>query len=186
MNDDSLEAVLDALCAGDSESADKVFRTYEPYLRRVIRRQLSPPLRAKFDSEDVVQSAWADLLQGFRDGSWSFSNARELKAFLVKATRHRFIDRVRRHQTALRREQPASNGQMLTSIPSAQPRPSEFAQANEMWERILATSQPNHRAVLEARRQGFSVAEIAERTGFHVDSIHRILRNLASRLAVQR
>jgi RNA polymerase sigma-70 factor (ECF subfamily) len=58
--------------------------------------------------------------------------------------------------------------------------------ADELWERILTQSQPAHRQLLELKRQGLSVAEIAKRTGFHEDSIHRILRNLASRLAVRR
>ena len=91
MSEDALDAVLEKLCSGDAASAEQVFRTYEPYLRRVVRRQLSPRLRAKFDSVDVVQSVWADLLTGFREGGWSFDDRDQLRAFLVRATRHRLI-----------------------------------------------------------------------------------------------
>jgi RNA polymerase sigma factor (sigma-70 family) len=185
MSEDSLDAVLEKLCTGDAESAEKVFRAYEPYLRRVVRRQLGPRLRAKFDSADVVQSVWADLLEGFREGGWSFGDRDQLKAFLVRATRHRFIDRVRRYRPALEREDPAGGGGLEATVPSAQPRPSQVAQADDLWERILAECRPDHRGLLELKRQGLSAAEIAERTGFHEDSIHRILRNLASRLALQ-
>jgi RNA polymerase sigma factor (sigma-70 family) len=183
MSEPSLDAVLEALCSGDPESAEKVFRAYEPYLRSVVRRQLSPQLRAKFDSADVVQSVWADLLQGFRDGGWSFPDRDHLKAFLVAATRHRFIDRVRHHRSALQREEPAGE-RLAVAVPCPQPRPSQVAQADDLWQRILAECPPAHHEVLLLKREGLAAAEIAARTGLHEGSIHRILRNLASRLAL--
>jgi lambda repressor-like predicted transcriptional regulator len=36
---------------------------------------------------------------------------------------------------------------------------------------------------LELRRQGYSLVEIGDRTGFHPDSIRRILRLLARQMA---
>ncbi len=49
----------------------------------VVRRMLPAQLRSKFDSHDVVQSVWADLLHGFRESGWRFADAAHLKAFLV-------------------------------------------------------------------------------------------------------
>jgi RNA polymerase sigma factor (sigma-70 family) len=184
MEDDS-DTFLEKLCSGDAAAAEKVFRAYEPYLRSVVRRQLRPQLRVKFDSIDVVQSVWADLLKGFRDSGWKFPDRHRLKAFLVTATRHRLLDRVRRHRLSLRHEEPADDTSVKATIPSPEPRPSQILQANELWERILSLCQPAHREVLQLKRQGLSVAEIARRTSWHEDSIHRILRNLASRLALR-
>src|SRR5690242_7408260 len=106
MSPESLQALLEALCRGDEAAAEKVFLHYEPYLRKVVRRQLPARLRTKFDSLDVVQSAWADLLYGFREAGWRFPNATSLCAFLVRVTRNRFLDRARQHHTALDREVP--------------------------------------------------------------------------------
>jgi RNA polymerase sigma-70 factor (ECF subfamily) len=186
MREDSLTATLEKLSHGDAAAVEQVFQIYEPYLRAVVRRQLGPQLRVKFDSVDVVQSVWADLLQGFRDGSWSFTDREQLKAFLVTATRHRFIDCIRRHEPALSHGEGATGNQRAASIPDSEPRPSQVAVAEELWQRILTQCQPAHRQLLELKRQGLPVTEIAKRTGFHKDSIHRILRNLASRLAVHR
>jgi RNA polymerase sigma-70 factor (ECF subfamily) len=182
---DSLEDLLDRLGGSDFAAAEQVFRAYEPYLRKVVRRQLSPELRPKFDSADVVQSVWADVLGRFQTVGYRFTDAAHLRAFLLTATRNRFIDRVRQHRAATERERPLE-GLAPEKVPAArQERPSELAQANELWERMLRLCPPAHRLILELKRQGLPMAEVAARTGLHEDSIRRILRELACRLAMQ-
>jgi RNA polymerase sigma-70 factor (ECF subfamily) len=185
MSGDPLDTVLEQLCRGDDEAAEQVFRAYEPYLRLVVRRQLSPRLRAKFDSADVVQSIWADVLHGFREAGWRFTSAAHLRAFLVKATRNRFIDRVRRHRRAVEHEQPLRDTDQGTLRPCAEPPPSQVVQAEELWDQLLALCPPAHHELLRLKRQGHSLAEIAARTGLHESSVRRILYDLARRLAQQ-
>src|SRR5437660_803660 len=81
MSREPLDSLLERLSGGDPAAAEEVFRAYEPYLRMVVRRQLPAWLRPKFDSVDVVQSIWADLLDGFREGGWRFTDADHLRAF---------------------------------------------------------------------------------------------------------
>jgi RNA polymerase sigma-70 factor (ECF subfamily) len=181
--DTTLEALLARLNQGDPAAAEQVFLAYEPYLRLVVRRQLSPGLRSKFDSVDVVQSVWADVLDGFRDAGWRFTDTNHLRAFLVKATRNRFIDRLRQHQRALEHEQSLPAGDTEGGPASRQPRPSEIAQADELWQQMLALCPPAHRDLLHLKRQGLPLAEIAARTGLHESSVRRILYDLARQLA---
>ena len=183
MNVDSLDALLEKLNSGDHAAAEEVFLAYEPYLRKVVRRLLPAQLRAKFDSIDVVQSVCGDVLVAFRDGGMRFTNVVQLRAFLIKATRNRFIDRVRQHHTAARLEQPleATAADRLASLP--QPRPSEIAEADELWERLLALCPPAHHELLRLRRQGATTNEIAAQLGLHEGSVRRVLRDLALRLA---
>jgi RNA polymerase sigma factor (sigma-70 family) len=166
---DSLALLLDKLSQGDREAVAEAFRLYEPMMRSVVRRQLGPELRAKFDSADVVQSVWADLLEGFRAGSWTFAAPEHLKAFLIRAVRNRFIDRARQHQSARHYEQAAALNELAGGVPSPQPRPSEVAQADELWDLLLARCLPPHREILVLKRQGLRIAEIAVRTGWHED-----------------
>ncbi len=182
MSDESLAAVVEKLSQGDNTAAETIFRAYEPYLRQVVRRQLDADLQAKFDSVDIIQSVWSDLLHGFREAAWSFEDAAHLKAFLVTATRHRFIDRARRHRTAVKKEE-TENGSLAEAITSPLPTPSQIVQAEDLWECMLAECRPAHRELLQLKRDGLSVAEIASRTGLHEDSIRRILRDLACRIA---
>src|SRR5207248_2949444 len=96
----------DRLCSGDAEAAEQVFMAYEPLLRMVVRRMLPVRLRARFDSADIVQSVWGDLLRGFGKAGWRFASRDHLKAFLIKATRNRYLARQRKHLPQVDRAQP--------------------------------------------------------------------------------
>ena len=89
MSDDRLEVLLEKLNSGDATAAEEVFLAYEPYLRMVVRRQLSTRLRARFDSVDIVQSVWADVLEGYRAEGWRFTDRDHLRAFLARVTSRR-------------------------------------------------------------------------------------------------
>ena len=176
--------LLALLGSGDRAAAEQVFLTYEPYLRKAVRRHLPAPLRAKFDSTDILQSVWADVFRGFSEAGWRFADADQLRGFLYVATRHRLIDRVRQHQTAASREEPLGQG-AEQRLECPQPSPSEVAVAQDLWEQIEAQCPAAHRPILALKRQGYSLGEIAQRTGLHVDSVRRILRTLARRLAFE-
>lgn len=133
---------------------------------------------------DVVQSVWADVLRGFREAGWHFADAAHLRAFLVKLTRNRFIDEIRRHRTAVREHSLVGLASALEPV-SRLPTASELAQADELSERMLAACQPEHREIVKLRLRGMPVAEIAGRVGLHVGSVHRILQDLACRVAVE-
>lgn len=173
--------LLADLASGDDEAARRVFVVFEPYLRMVLRRQFSASLRSKFDSVDVVQSVWADLLDGFRNRAWKFENEEQLRAFLVRAAKNRFVDHVRRNERALRHEYPTES---LSSLPHhSSGTPSEQIHADDLWRRLMTLCPPQHQELLQLKRQGLKLAEIAERTGLHPSSVRRILYELASRLA---
>jgi RNA polymerase sigma-70 factor (ECF subfamily) len=176
-----LDSLLERLRAGDRSAVEQFFRDYEPVLRLVVRQNLSPFLRQQLDSVDVVQSAWLHVLQGRERANWEFADREELRAFLVRSVRNRLIDHVRRARASRRREQAAAVPERNTF---AQPKPSEFVRAQELWERMLALCPPQHRQVLQFKQQGLTLDEIAARTGLHPGSVRRILYELARRLAL--
>jgi RNA polymerase sigma factor (sigma-70 family) len=183
---DALDTLLERLARGEMDAAAEVYRTFEPVLRVMVRRRLSPRLRAKFDSKDVVQSAWADVLRGFRAEGWRFSDREHLRAYLARVTYNHLVNCCRRHTLTVEHEQPFSDDEQPGLPPSAQPRPSELAQADELWELLVGLCPPAHRDLLKLKRQGFALAEIATRTGLHESSVRRILYDLARRLAAAR
>ncbi len=184
MSDEHLDELIQRLNDGDIDAAERAFLAYEPYLRMAVRRQLNGPLRSKLDSMDIVQSVWADVLCGFREAGWRFADRAHLRAFLTRVACNRLIDRRRQHHRALEREQPLTEVSPKDLPRSSQPRPSEVAQVQELWERMLENCPPAHREILMLRRQGLPLTEIAARSGLHEGSVRRILYKLARRLAV--
>jgi RNA polymerase sigma-70 factor (ECF subfamily) len=186
MSDDHLDRLIERLNDGDLEAAEHAFLAYEPYLRMAVRRQLGGRLRAKLDSMDIVQSVWADVLCGLQETHWRFADRAHLRAFLVRLVNNRLIDRHRQHRRALEHER--SLGETtLRDLPCANdPRPSEVAQARELWSRILDACPPAHRDLVRLRVQGLTLDEIAARSGLHEGSVRRIFYDLSRRLALRR
>jgi RNA polymerase sigma-70 factor (ECF subfamily) len=182
MGADSLEDLLAKLNSGDTAAAEQVFLAYEPYLRMVVRRRLSTKLRAKFDSMDIVQSVWADLLDGLRTAKWKFDSSHQLRAFLVRVTQNRLIDGLRHHRRELEHEiSMAAPG--VDSLPATgDPRVSEEFYADELWQQMLEVCPPAHYELLKLKRQGVAIAEIAARTNLHEGSVRRILYDVARRV----
>jgi RNA polymerase sigma-70 factor (ECF subfamily) len=180
VSSETLDGLLEKLSAGDRAAAERIVAEYGPYLRLVVRRHLSPFLRTQLDSVDLVQSVWLQVLQGLGHADWQFGSPEELRAFLVKTLRHRLIDHARRMKAGQRREQQAA-----AQKHSQPPRPSETVRAGELWERMLDLCPPQHRPILQYKRQGLGLSEIAARTGLHPSSVRRVLYDLAGRLALQ-
>jgi RNA polymerase sigma factor (sigma-70 family) len=166
-----------------NETVDELFTTYEPFLRAVVRRNTPGQFRGQFDSVDVVQSVWVYVLQGLRSSGWWVNEPARFRALLRMLARRRLISRVRHYRAAAEREQRRAASH--AEINFGQPRPSELAQANELWDRLLELCPPAHHNVLRLRRNGLSLNEIADQTGLHEGSVRRVLRHLARRLAVE-
>jgi RNA polymerase sigma-70 factor (ECF subfamily) len=182
---DSLQPLLDKLCQGDLSGARRLFVAYEPFLRRFVRRLLSSRERAKFDSSDIVQSVWADVLRGRRNHTWQFPDLNSFRAFLVQVTRNRFLATVRRHRHDFEKEKRLVR--MRTSeLPFCpEPQAPDVLQAEELWNQMQALCPPEHQELLRLKRQGLSMEELSARTQLHPGSIRRIFRNLARKLSLQ-
>jgi RNA polymerase sigma-70 factor (ECF subfamily) len=179
--DTETDALLERLQSGDGATADQVYREFEPLLRRIVRGRLPTRVRSRFDSADVVQSAWISILSGLRDGRWRFRDAGHLRAFLVRVVLCRLYDRARTALDQCGRELSPVDPERDRA--GGDPSPSEHARADEVWARLLAVCPPQYHAVLHGRRAGDSCDEIAARTGRHPGSVRRILRQLARRVA---
>jgi RNA polymerase sigma-70 factor (ECF subfamily) len=178
-----LDVLLEKLTCGDSDAVEQVFRTYEPYLRMVVRRHLSPEMRAKFDSLDIVQSVWAHMIKRFHEAGRRFTDAAHLRSFLVQLTRHRLIDQLRRNRLPLERERPIEGTGLEEWLLADGPRPADVVEADEVWEQLLELCSAQHREILRLKREGALTGEVAARTGLNEGSVRRILGILSRRLA---
>jgi RNA polymerase sigma-70 factor (ECF subfamily) len=175
-----LDVLLEKLTCGDTNAVEQVFRTYEPYLRMVVRRHLSPEMRARFDSLDIVQSVWAHMIKRFHQAGRRFADAAHLRSFLVQLTRHRLIDQLRRHRLSLERERPIDGTGLEEWLLADGPQPADVVEADEVWEQLLELCPAQ---ILRLKREGALTGEVAARTGLNEGSVRRILGILSRRLA---
>jgi RNA polymerase sigma-70 factor (ECF subfamily) len=183
MTRDSVEELLEQIGRGEAEALGELFTTYAPYLRAVVRGRLSADLRSKFDSVDVVQSVWVQVLDRLRADGWRVNDEDHLRALLVTIARRRLASRARRCTLAAEADFPAD---CWPAVPDARHgTPSETVRADDLWARMLALVPAEHHPVLQLRRDGLPLAEIADRTGMHEGSVRRILRRLARELALR-
>jgi RNA polymerase sigma-70 factor (ECF subfamily) len=179
-----LDDLLGQVGRGELEAAEALFQAYTPYLRAVVRRQLSDRLRSQFDSADVVQSVWVQVVRQLGRDGWKVGTEDQLRALLATIARRRLVTRVRRHARGATDERPGAGG-WDGAPPARTARPSEVAQADDLWAEMLRACPPEHHAVLRLKRDGLSGGEIAARTGLHEGSVRRILRQVARRLALR-
>jgi len=181
MIDSTVDNLLTRLQSGDDAATGELFQAFEPFLRGLVRRRLSTAVQTRFDSADIVQSAWASLLAGFREARWKLSDSAHLRAFLTRVVLCRLYDRANGASSQTGREEPLTERER--ELPGSEPRPSEHARAGAVWQSLLDACPPEHRPILDLRRLGYSCEEISEQTGYHAGSVRRILRQLASRIA---
>ena len=83
MSVESIDTLVQKLTSGDPAAAEQVFRTYEPFLRIIVRRaSVATDARQGFDSIDIVQSGcWLHLLAGFQKGRFVFCRRGSLARF---------------------------------------------------------------------------------------------------------
>jgi RNA polymerase sigma factor (sigma-70 family) len=179
---DPLDPLIVRMCAGDAEALEHVFLAYEPKLHQWVSRHLTDSLRSKLDPSDIILATWVDVLRHFRSVGWRFTDANHFRRFLHILTRNRLIDFIRRQTREKKLVGRLEDCLRERGLSSHDPGPSEIAEAGELWERILDLCSPEHRPILEFRRAGYTLAEIAAHTGLHPDSIRRILRTLSRRI----
>lgn len=168
---------------GDKDAWEELFRECYPKVVRVVRRRLNQPMRSLYDSADFASDVWRSLLA--KSDRFDFPNINSLLAFLEKAATQKVIDEHRK-LTSQKRDQSRTisldaNLEGLTvgmQVPSTDPTPSQYAVANEGWQRVYERLDETHRRVLEMARQGYSTREISETVGWEVRQVQRVLKKL--------
>ncbi len=175
---------------GDPESALELLERYSPHVLRLVRRRLSPALRAKFDSADFVQGVWVAF---FCEGTTrDFRCADDLIRFLVTVARNKLYDETRRRTQSegynVAREQSWEEMEVspeleIEAVDERQARPSQIAVARERWSKLLADQPPVYRRVLEMRCSGATFLEIATELRVHERTARRVFDRLTRDLS---
>jgi RNA polymerase sigma factor (sigma-70 family) len=174
--------------AGDEAAWDTLFHKCYPKVIRVVRRKLNKPMRSLYDSTDFASDVMKSLAAN--KDRLDFPSLASLIAFLKDVAEKKVIDEYRRVHTQKRnidrecalnpddREQ----GRAL-ALQSDAPTASQVARAGEVRALLIAGKSEPERAVIEMKTQGYSPAEIAEQTGWHLRKVQRFFKTLQDTFA---
>jgi len=163
-------ALLEKARAGDQQALSCAFEKYQRRLAVLVHFKLSPQARRFSEVEDIVQET---LLRAYRDlDRFSYQSPGSFLRWLSSIADHVIVDRVR-YQGRERRageEVPfRSQSNPLGPEPADSNTPSRLFAQQEAIERLLdqlnALPDDYRQAILMAKIEGLSTAEMAERLG---------------------
>lgn len=167
MNQGELQALLRQAAAGDEEAANELARRYESVVRAAIRPRLGPELRARLDTEDILQSTLTASLEDL--ARLDYRGEKAFLGWLCRVAEHRVLDAARRHRAArrdLRRERPLAPGD---DLPGRGTSPSQAAvrgeRARGLHEAVSRLPDEERRVVELHSFEGLGFREVAERLG---------------------
>lgn len=162
--------LLEKAKAGDEQALSQVFEKYRRRLLVLVHFKLSPNARERTEVEDVVQET---CLRAFRDvGRFTYRTPGSFLRWLSSIADHVIVDRVR-YQNRDRRageEIPfRSESNPLGAEPADTKTPSRLLGQQEAVDRLLGRlnqlPEDYRQAILLAKIEGLSTAEMAERLG---------------------
>jgi RNA polymerase sigma factor (sigma-70 family) len=179
--DDLSRTLLDAQ-KGDQSAWEVLFRECYPKVRRVVRRKLDRSMRSLYDSTDFASDVMKSLAANWNQ--LTFDSVESLFKFLAQVAEQKVIDEHRRRHTLKRdvtRERRFSADDREAGpahLPSGEPTASQQAQANEVQERLLDRQDEIERTIIDLKHQGYSTADIADKTGWNIRKVQRFLKDL--------
>jgi RNA polymerase sigma factor (sigma-70 family) len=178
-DDDSLFARAQA---GDEAAWQELFKKCYPKVIRVVRRKLNWPMRSAYDSTDFANDAMKSLAA--RANGLDFPSFKSLLAYLTHVASSKVVDEQRKEHSLKRdveRTVPlgAIEGEgVAPTIPAPDPTASQIAVAGEVEESLRAGCSEREQEAIELKQQGYSVAEIAARTGWRERKVQRFFQGL--------
>jgi RNA polymerase sigma factor (sigma-70 family) len=174
---------------GDQRAATAIYDRYAQKLLALARRRLSRRVAARFDADDVVQSAYRSFFHHARDGEYSLGRSGDLWRLLASIILHKLVKQLDRHTAAKRtvqRETRADSSTLRTlELACTDPSPDEAVALADELQHIFSGLTPLERKVFELRLQGHELQEMAAKVGKSERTVRRILATLKQLLAAR-
>jgi RNA polymerase sigma factor (sigma-70 family) len=191
--DDESAALVTRWREGDERAAEVLVGRYTGRLLALARAHLSPRLVARFDPEDVVQSAYRSFFVDAKRDRFVLDRSGDLWRLLAAITLHKLHRQVARQRAAKRspdRERSfGGESSFLSLSPEAaagEPSAQEAIAVVEELEQVMLRFNPTQRRMIELRLQGYAIKEIAEDVDRSERYVHAVLDDLKRRLRRRR
>lgn len=91
----SVDALLDAMRAGDRDAAAEFMRRYGSRIRRRVRGKLGPGMRRLFDSQDILSTVGRRLDEYVGSSRVEASNLSQVMALVLRIANNAVVDKAR-------------------------------------------------------------------------------------------
>jgi len=184
-------ALMNRWREGDERAADDLFHRYVDRLLALARSRLSEKLAARFDPEDVVQSAYRSFFDKAKNGRFALERSGDLWRLLAAITINKLNHQIERNTAAKRgidQEQGASSwlGQLdLVEAVTGDPSPSEVVALADEMELLMRDLAPQNRRMLELRLRGYTLEEIAVEVQRSERTVRRVMEQVKQTLELR-
>lgn len=191
--DEDLTATLDLVRSaqgGDAGALDRLIRRYYERVRRAVRARMGAQLRARLETADILQPAFAQAFRNF--DRFEMRHEASLLHWLAEYAHRQMLDAVDRENAQKRRHAPsvhldavAADGESATdfAVSDAGTAPPERAAEGEQEAAIEACLDqlPEHyrRVIVLRDYDGLDWYEVAAALGRNTDSAARHLHSRA-------
>jgi RNA polymerase sigma-70 factor (ECF subfamily) len=174
--------LIEKVKGGDQEAFSGLFRKYSRRLAVLIHYKLGAELRGSREVDDILQET---LLRAFRDiGRFHYRTPGSFLSWLSSIADHVIVDAARYEGRERRRAEevvPLSQG----PEPADTKTPSRLLAQKEsvarLLERLDALPEDYRRAILLAKIEGLSTAELAERMGKSREAVALLVHRAVKR-----
>lgn len=159
-------AMIDRLRSGDPLIVEQFIATYEPFIRRAVRRSLTQSgLRVAADSADICQSVLASFLIRVAAGEYEFSDQPTMEGLLITIARRRLAMLCRRETGAARdRRRSQTLDSRIELLDQSMEDPQATAETLDLIATFRKRLTESERTLFDQRRQGYDWETIAGRT----------------------
>jgi len=195
MQEDSISSLSHHLLRrwenGEQDAATQIFERYVDRLVRLVNAKLASTMRARFDPEDVVQSAFREFFDKARNHEFVLRRSGALWSLLATITLNKLYGQIELQQ-AKKRSPSSEDGPLGSDLHDSlqfidrEPTPDEVAGVVDEINAVMSRLRPAHRQILAMRMQGAKIERIANEVNRAEATVQQVLReaekNLQSRL----
>ncbi len=164
---------------GNQDAAQEIYQRYAKRLRSLAQSQLSNRLAGRVGADDIVQSVFGSFFRGVKGAFYDVPRGEELWKLLLVIALHKIRNEGDYHLAAKRDVRRTVSDEAVAT--AADDRAAEtFLQL--VVDEALAQLTPMHKQMVELRMEGFSVMEIAAKTGRAKRTVERLLQQARTKL----
>lgn len=180
----SFEHLLEGLAGNRPSATEAVVRQTYTRLVAVIRSRIGTRYQAKVDAESIANSAMKSFFREYTGDRLVVSDWQDLWNLIAKIAFHKLSNRIRKFR---QKKRSAENGEADVSYEGQEG--TDFAEspeleviASDLYSRLVDSTSPEERMVLDLSLQGYLVREVAAEIGVSERTVIRVRKELQRKM----